>query len=655
MQETLHELRTFQIELELQNEELRRTQFEADTARARYFDLYDLAPAGYCTLNEAGLILEANLTSATQLGVERGALAGQPITRFIFREDQDLYYLHRRQLFETESPQACDLRMQKVDGSRFWVHVAVTVVRGDDGVPVCRLVMSDITEQKKGEEALAVSEANLHSLIEGIEDIVVSRDQEGRVVAWNEAFASLVRRVSGNAAGPGPRIGDRLPPVELQRWEGILAKVHAGEVHREEFSRDIDGRPRHFEMSLTPIRVGGKVIGSVEFTRDITERRRTEEHLRQALKMETVGQLAGGVAHDFNNMLQVILGNVEIMRGKVEAGGGLEKHLLEIRHAAQRSADLTGQLLAFARRQPVNPKVIDLNEAVVGTQNLLQRLIGEDIHLVWHPGEGLWKVSIDPAQLDQVLANLAINARDAIPHGGTVTVGTRNLSLGEEYGEAHPEVSPGDYVRLAVSDDGRGMDLETMGHLFEPFFTTKGLGRGTGLGLATIYGIVKQNRGFIDVSSEPDKGSTFSVYLPRVEGDTTAPEIETIGMAPGGTETVLLVEDEAAILEIAMTSLETLGYTVLSAGSPEEALRRAAGHGGGIHLLVADVVMPGMNGRQLYDRLREVRPGLKCLYLSGYTAEVIAHRGLLEEGVSFLAKPFPFSSLARKVREVLDG
>ena len=334
----------------------------------------------------------------------------------------------------------------------------------------------------------------------------------------------------------------------------------------------------------------------------------------------------------------------------------MHKYLSEIHRAATRSAEITKQLLAFARKQAISPKVLDLNEAVAGTQKMIQRLIGEDIDLAWSLGHGLWKVKIDPAQLDQILANLALNARDAIGGVGKLTVETANVTFDAEYCALHFGFQQGEYVLLAVSDNGRGMDKETMSHLFEPFFTTKRAGEGTGLGLATIFGIVKQNNGFINVYSEQGEGTTFKVYLPRAEGVTTAERPERQTTAPrGGAETLLVVEDEAGILELVSESLGQLGYTVLTARSPEEALRTGEMRAGPIHLLITDVVMPQMNGRQLAERLGAVRPGLKCLYMSGYTANVIAHRGVLEEGVSFIAKPFSIRDLCDKIRETIDG
>jgi PAS domain S-box-containing protein len=515
----------------------------------------------------------------------------------------------------------------------------------------------DVTERRRGEEALAVSEANLHSLIASTEDIIVSRDRDGRVVAFNPAFASIVRKRFGVEAAPGMLTEEHLPAEGRAQWQGIIAKVLSGEEHRAEFSWKIDGATRHYDQLITPIRVGSGIIGCAEYTRDITERRRTEEQLRQALKMETVGQLAGGVAHDFNNMLQVIFGSVEMALRKVEPRSAVEKHLLEVRRAAQRSADLTGQLLAFARRQTVSPRVVDLNDVVANARKMIQRLIGEDIEFVWVPGRELGRVMIDPAQVDQVLANLAVNARDAIGGVGGLTVETGNVVLDGAYCAEHPGAEPGEYVQLAVSDDGHGMDRETMSHLFEPFFTTKGLGKGTGLGLATIYGIVKQNKGFIDVVSEPEKGTTFRVYLPRASGVGEAGASEaTKDSAPrGGTETLLVVEDEEAILALVHDNLEGLGYTVLAAKSPEEALRIASAHRGTLDLLITDVVLPQMNGRELWERLAAARPGLRCLFMSGYPANAIAHRGVLDDGVRFVAKPFTLSVLAEKVRDTLEG
>jgi len=395
---------------------------------------------------------------------------------------------------------------------------------------------------------------------------------------------------------------------------------------------------------------------------DITERKRAEEdqaklegQLQQSQKMESVGRLAGGVAHDFNNMLGVILGHVELAMAAVDSAHPIFADLCEIQKAGRRSAELTNQLLAFARKQTVAPKVLDLNQTVASMLKMLQRLIGEDIDLAWLPNTSLWSVKADPSQIDQILANLCVNARDAIADTGKVTIETGNKVFDEDYCARHAGYVPGDYVRLAVSDDGCGMDKETQLHLFEPFFTTKPVGQGTGLGLATVYGIVKQNNGFLNLYSEPGHGTTFRIYLPRHVDAAVAVEEGQEKPATRGSETILVVEDEPAILSLTKTMLERLGYQVLAASTPVEAIRMAAEYSGQIHLLMTDVVMPEMNGRDLASKLSSTFPHLKKLYMSGYTANVIAHHGVLDEGVLFIQKPFSKNDLARWIRAALDG
>jgi CheY-like chemotaxis protein len=371
--------------------------------------------------------------------------------------------------------------------------------------------------------------------------------------------------------------------------------------------------------------------------------------------MESVGSLAGGVAHDFNNKLSVILGYTYL--ADVESDPDeLHKYLAEIRKAADQSADLTRQLLAFARKQTIAPCVLNLNETVTSMLNMLKRLIGEDIHLTWQASENLWPVRMDPSQIDQILANLCVNARDSIDGVGKISIETGNISIDEEYCSHHADVLSGEYVRLVVSDNGCGMDKKTLERIFEPFFTTKENGKGTGLGLATVFGIVKQNNGFINVTSDPGLGTTFSVYIPRHIGKArqAVKEVNAIPAARG-CETILLVEDESAILNITATILKKQGYTVLPASSPAEAIRIVKEQDGEIHLLVTDVIMPGMNGSNLAHDLQSIHPSIKCLFMSGYTADVISRHGVLEDGVNFIHKPFSLPGIAAKVRDVLDS
>ncbi len=391
--------------------------------------------------------------------------------------------------------------------------------------------------------------------------------------------------------------------------------------------------------------------------RDVSERKRAEaerellqEQLLQARKLESVGRLAGGVAHDFNNMLSVIHGNAELALARVSEADELHTDLQEILKAAERSAAITRQLLAFARKQTVSPRPLELNEAVAGMLKMLQRLIGEEIELQWRPGPGRGPVLIDPYQVDQLMVNLCLNARDAINGVGRITIETEQLSLDEEFCRDHPGFRPGAFVRLTVSDDGCGMEPETLENIFEPFFTTKEVGRGTGLGLATVYGIVKQNQGFIKVYAEPRVGATFKIYLPRHGAAAGgAPLHDGPELPSGGGEIVLLVEDELALLGLVQRMLEGLGYHVLAAATPTLAETLAREHGERIKLLLTDVVMPEMNGRDLAHRLHALRPELPVLYMSGYPAAVIAHRGVLPADVNFIQKPFSRRELALKV------
>ena len=381
-----------------------------------------------------------------------------------------------------------------------------------------------------------------------------------------------------------------------------------------------------------------------------------ESQLLQAQKMESIGRLAGGIAHDFNNLLTVILGHSEMALRNMEPTNPVAGCLTEIHNAAERSADLTRQLLAFARKQTIEPKVLDLNEAVSGMLKMMQRLIGENIQLAWLPANNLWEVNIDPSQIDQILANLCVNAHDAIADVGKITIETGKITFDENFCTKNIGFVPGEYVLLAVSDNGCGMDKETITHIFEPFYTTKGVGKGTGLGLSTVYGIVKQNNGFINCYSEPDQGTTFKIYLPRCIGQSKKPlhcDMDTVPKSRD--ETLLLVDDDPNIMNTATMMLRELDYTVLAAGTPNEAIQMAMEHSGEIHLLVTDVIMPEMNGVDLAKKILSTNPCIKVLFMSGYTADAITQHGVLEEGVYFIKKPFSLSSIATKIREVLDS
>jgi PAS domain S-box-containing protein len=391
------------------------------------------------------------------------------------------------------------------------------------------------------------------------------------------------------------------------------------------------------------------------FLLDVTEKHHLEMQLIQTQKMESIGRLAGGVAHDFNNMLNVILGHVDLSLEKIDASGPLHHHLKQIRNAAAHSTDITRQLLAFARKQTISPRILDLNKTVEGMLKMLRRLIGEDIDLVWKPSDSPGSVKMDPSQIHQILANLCVNARDAIAGVGHITIETEMKTFYEQKESDLADVIPGEFVCLRVTDDGCGMDQHTLDNLFDPFFTTKEVGKGTGLGLSTVYGIVKQNSGFIHVNSRLNEGATFEIFLPRYKETVTTREIQSHPSIPSGNgEAVLVVEDEVTILELLQTMLDQLGYAVMTASSPQAALDLAKACDGRIHLLITDVIMPEMNGRELAGRIRELYPEVRLLFMSGYPADVIAEQGVLDRGVQFIQKPFSMQDIAAKVREALS-
>lgn len=510
----------------------------------------------------------------------------------------------------------------------------------------------DITERRRVEK----ERERLSVAVDQAAETLVITDAEGTIQYVNPAFERTTGYTSEEAIGRNPRIlksGEH----DITFYEGMWDTLMRGEAWSGRFiNKRKDGTLFTEEAVISPVRdASDRTTNYVAVKRDITAEVKLEEQLHQAQKMESVGRLAGGVAHDFNNMLGVILGHTEIAIEQVDPSLSLHAELTEIRTAAERSVDLTQQLLAFARKQTIAPRLLDLNETVEGMLKMLRRLIGEDLDLAWLPGANVSSVKVDPSQIDQILANLCVNARDAIEDVGKITIETGSAVFDEVYCATHPEFVPGEYVLLAVSDNGSGMDKEILDQLYEPFFTTKERGEGAGLGLATVYGIVKQNGGFINTYSEPGHGTTFKIYLPRYAGKTAQEEQErSVAAAVQGHETILLVEDEPAILALATRMLEGQGYTVLAASTPGEAIRLAEARSSGIHLLLTDVVMPEMNGQDLAKNILSFSPNIKCLFTSGYTANVIAHHGVLDEGIHFIQKPFMNQDLAAKVREALD-
>ena len=529
----------------------------------------------------------------------------------------------------------------------------------EDGRKLRVSAVTDVTEMRRTEAALRESNQRLSQLaaiIESSDDAIIGRALDGVITSWNAG----AERIYGYTAGEmiGSSFGSLVPPDLRGEILSLIARLQRGErVAGYETVRVCkDGRRIQVSLTLSPIKdAHGNVAGVSAIARDITDRKLLEEQLIQSQKMEAVALLAGGVAHDFNNLLTVIIGYGRLLLMEAAAGSEPREYAEEILYSAERASALTGQLLAFSRRQIVQPRVIDLNEAVQSMHRLLQRILGEHIQLNTVPSEGLGKVKADPGQIEQVIANLAVNARDAMSRGGKLTIETANVELNDEYIRMHPQVRPGPYVMLAVSDTGIGMTPEVREHIFEPFFTTKGKGKGTGLGLSIIHGIVKQSGGEIWVYSEPGKGSTFKIYLPRVFEEAEAWRHAPTGLPmPRGGETVLVVEDEAPVKKMVRGILARLGYAVLEAENGNKALELCGSFPEPIHLMVTDVVMPGMAGPDLARAVRILRPETRIMFMSGYTEYSMLQHELIEPDADFLQKPFAPEEFAQRVRAVLD-
>ncbi len=510
-------------------------------------------------------------------------------------------------------------------------------------------------ERKRQEEALRQSEARFARVFEASPvGITITTLDDARFLDANAAFLRMTGYSREELVGKSAlEFGFWPDPTDRARVIGPLTEGAAQNLSAS--IRTKDGGARDILVSFERFSLAGKTC-VLSLVNDVTESRRLEGQLRQAQKMEAVGRLAGGVAHDFNNLLTVITSYSDLLLEDLGAGDPKRDDVDQIRKAAQGAAALTRQLLAFSRQQVLEPKVLDVKASIAGTEKLLKRLIGEDIQLTTSLAPDLGAVRADPGQLEQIIMNLAVNARDAMPTGGRMTIEAANVDMDDAYVGEHAPARPGRYVMLALSDTGIGMDEQTKARIFEPFFTTKEIGKGTGLGLATVYGIVKQAGGFIWVYSEPGHGTSFKVYLPRVD-EPAAPETgRATSRAPGrGTETVLLVEDAASVRMVTRQVLERYGYAVLEAPDGDTALRLATKHHGPIHLLLTDVVMPGISGRHLAEQLAPLRPEMKVLYASGYANNAIIHHGVLEPGIAYLQKPFTPEILARRVRDVLDS
>jgi len=638
------------LDLRRAREERARALEDLHLSEARYRALIEQAADAILTTDPSGHVVDANRKACLLTGYSRDELLEMDIADTYPPDDRTEATL-RLAALAAGHDFVGERTMRRKDGTEITVEVSVT--RLEDG----RLqgIVRDVTERARAGSALRDSEERYHTLVEGVRDIVFALGPDGTVLSLNAAFETV--------AGWPPQEWIGKPFEQLVHPDdiGLLLEFVDHAVRGETRSvtqlrlRTRQGAYCVGEFAATPQFRDGRLVGVLGIARDITERLSLEQQLRQAQKMEAVGRLAAGVAHDFNNILTAITGYAQLILEDLGPNDPHREDITEIRKAADRAAGLTRQLLAFSRQQILQPTVLDLNTLITETESMLGRLLGEDVRLATRLAPDLGAVKTDRSQIEQVIMNLAVNARDAMPQGGQLTIETANVEMDDVYAHDHFPAVPGSYVMIAVSDTGTGMSQETQSHMFEPFFTTKGKGKGTGLGLATVYGIVKQSGGFIWVYTEAGHGTAFKIYLPRV-GLPPDPLPDTRPRAGGitGTETVLLAEDEAAVRAVARQSLERHGYTVLEAESGEAALDLAQRYSGPIHLLLTDVVMPGMSGRALALRLAGLRPQMRTIYMSGYTDDAITRHGVLEPGVAYVQKPFSPDALARKVREKLD-
>ena len=645
--------------------ERRETIQALEESEERYRELVESSNSVILRMDEKGNALYINHFAEIFFGFEAHEITGKNVVGTIVppcdSEGRDMAEMIRNIVLSPEQYTSNINENMTKDGRRVWVSWSNRVVTTQTGEIRVLCIGQDVTIRKQAEDALRESEKRFARIFRSNPaPQVISDIDTGFFIDVNDRWLDMLGYSREEMIGRTSReVGDAGIWADPSERDRIVAKLKKhGRFQNEpvEF-RTKTGQPIPALWSAESVELAGRKV-MLSMIYDETERKQSEkerEQLRSQLihaqKMESVGRLAGGVAHDFNNMLSVIQGYTEMAMAKAPAPE-LYQDLEEIFNASNRSAAIVRQLLAFARKQTISPRVLDLNDTMENMLKMIRRLIGEDIELFWQPGQGLWPVKMDPAQIDQIVANLCVNAKDAIDGVGKLTIETENVDIDPDSFPGHEEFQPGRYVMLAITDSGQGMDAGTLQNIFEPFFTTKPTGKGTGLGLPTVYGIARQNNGFVNVSSEPGKGTTFRICLPRTEGESAQDPAQSSGKARGGSETILVAEDEMSILRLAETMIKKLGYSVLSASTPGEAIKRAEETP--IDLLITDVVMPEMSGRELSERLREHHPSLKTLYMSGYTADVIARQGVLDDGVAFIQKPFSFRELAERIREIID-
>lgn len=645
----------------LTSEQAQGTLSQLSRAEARVRAVVEGTPSGVVMTDRDGRIVLVNRETERLFGYSRDELAGQPVEMLLPAGLREAHTGYRSGFVSSPQMRAMgagrDLFGLRKDGQQIPVEIGLNPLQTDEGMFVLASVV-DITNRKQAEQALRDSEARFRELAENIREVFFIVDPGlDRVLYLSPAYETVFGHPRDEAFATPSRWLATVHPKDRGYMEAAReAALQSGAPGRFTFRIVRDGGEiRWIRGEVSALRnkegVPARLVGTAE---DVTDLKKTEEQFLQAQKMEGVGRLAGGVAHDFNNLLTVILGETQFALDDLPADHGSRSGLEEVYRAGERAAGLTRQLLAFSRQQVFAPTVFALNDLVADTEKMFRRMIGEDIALKTIPGPEVCLVKADRGQIEQVLMNLVVNARDAMPDGGSLVIETSSTVLDEEFAGIH-SVQPGAFGVVSVTDSGAGMTDEVKARVFEPFFTTKEQGKGTGLGLATVFGIVKQSGGYVTLYSERGSGTTFRFYLPRVTTTGSATLVESSPIAARGSETILLAEDDDAVRAFTIRALQGQGYTVLEAGNAAEALMIVNGHKGPLDLLVTDVVMPGGSGADLARDVQEKRPGLKVLYVSGYTGEAAAQRKLLESGVPFLHKPFTRHDLAAKVRGTLDG
>lgn len=631
---------------------------ELRASRQRFQELVELLPEVVYEIDERGLVTFTNAQGFLMTGYSPSDIEiGLKATDLIIPSDREQGLRNLERLLKGETVGLSSYTVLRKDGTTFpAVARSAPIVREGQIVGI-RGVMVDVTEQKRALDSLLESERRYRDLYENSVDALYAHDLDGNYLSANSAVETVLGYPRERFLTLNFR--DIVYPEDLAKTvENFRKKVENGIEKTGPYEIRVlteDGSVRWVEVTSRIVKEAGRPVAVEGSGRDITERKKLEERLRQSAKMEAIGLLAGGIAHDFNNLLTAMMGYAEMLRLHLPSETPDWHRVCRIQRAAESAADLTRQLLAFGRKQVLDARPLILNDVIADFEKMLRRVIGEDVDIVTDLSADLGTVLADAGQVEQILMNLAVNARDAMPNGGVLRIETYNVVLDEDYARSHPDATGGDYVLMTMSDTGSGMDSVTLGRIFDPFFTTKAKGVGTGLGLSTVYGIVKQHQGHLAVYSEPGIGTTFKVYLPRVfEKPDRLPQAAPAAPLPAGDETILVVEDEEIVRVLACDVLDMLGYSVLCAPDPAEALAISDSHDGPIQLLLTDVVLPGMDGRSLFKRLSSSRPELDVLYVSGYTENFIVHHGVLDRGVFFLQKPFTLDGLGHKIREVLD-